>query len=131
SAGPDDFSGIEEVLRRRAERFSAQADLSPHDGERDESFAALPDLILIDGGKGQLGAGLRGLGPLADRGAAVIGLAKRLEEGFVPGRSDPLPIRADSEAARLLPRVRDEAHRFALVFHLALRSRAVTRSLLV
>src|SRR4051812_4102695 len=127
SAGPDDFSGIEEVLRRRAERFVAQADLSPHDGERDESFAALPDVILIDGGKGQLGAALRGVGPMADRGAAVIGLAKRLEEVFVPGRSEPLPIRPDSEAARLLQRVRDEAHRFALDFHRERRSRALTR----
>ena len=130
SGGPDDFSGIEEVLRRRAERFSAQADLSPHDGERDESFAAVPDVILIDGGKGQLGAALRGLGPMADRGTAVVGLAKRLEEVFVPGRSDPLPIRPDSEAARLLQRVRDEAHRFALDFHRERRSRALTRSLL-
>ena len=130
SGGPDDFSGIEEVLRRRAERFSAQADLSPHDGERDESFAAVPDVILIDGGKGQLGAALRGLGPMADRWTAVVGLAKRLEEVFVPGRSDPLPIRPDSEAARLLQRVRDEAHRFALDFHRERRSRALTRSLL-
>ncbi len=130
SKGPDDFSGIEEVLRRRAERFAAQADLSPHDSERDESFAALPDLIVIDGGKGQLGAGMRVLGPLAERGTAVIGLAKRLEEVFVPNRSDPVPIRRDSEALRLLQRVRDEAHRFALEFHRDRRSRAMTRSLL-
>jgi excinuclease ABC subunit C len=130
STGPDDFSGIEEVLRRRAERYAAQADLSPHDGERDESFAALPDLIVIDGGKGQLGAGLRALGELGARGAAVIGLAKRLEEVYVPGRSKPVPIARDSEALRLLQRVRDEAHRFAIEFHRGRRSRALTRSLL-
>jgi excinuclease ABC subunit C len=130
SGGPDDFSGIEEVLRRRAERFAAQADLSPHDGERDPSFAALPDLIVIDGGKGQLGAGLRVLGPLAERGTAVIGLAKRLEEVHLPGRSAPLALGRDSEALRLLQRVRDEAHRFAVEFHRSRRSRALYRSLL-
>jgi excinuclease ABC subunit C len=130
SAGPDDFSGIEEVLRRRAERFAAQADLSPHEPERDASFAALPDLIVIDGGKGQLGAGMRSLGPLAERGTTVIGLAKRLEEVFVPGRSAPIPIRRDSEALRLLQRVRDEAHRFAVEFHRSRRDRDLTRSLL-
>ena len=128
--GPDDFSAIEEVLRRRAERFAAQADLSPHDSERDPSFAALPDLIVIDGGKGQLGAGLRALGPLAARGTVVIGLAKRLEQVFVPGRSQPLAIPRDSEALRLLQRVRDEAHRFAIEFHRSRRDRALTRSLL-
>ena len=130
SAGPDDFSGIEEVLRRRAERFVAQADLSPHDSERDASFAALPDLIVIDGGKGQLGAGMRVLGPLAERGTAVIGLAKRLEEVFVPGRPAPVAIPRDSEGLRLLQRVRDEAHRFAVEFHRSRRGRELTRSLL-
>jgi excinuclease ABC subunit C len=130
SGGPDDFSAIEEVLRRRAERFAAQADLSPHEPERDSSFAALPDLIVIDGGKGQLGAGMRSLGPLAERGTAVIGLAKRLEEVFVPGRPAPVAIRRDSEALRLLQRVRDEAHRFAIEFHRSRRERDLTRSLL-
>jgi excinuclease ABC subunit C len=130
AAGPDDFASVEEVLGRRAARFGEQADLSPHDSERDESFAALPDLIVIDGGKGQLSAGMRALGPLAERGVAVIGLAKRIEEVFVPGRSAPLPIAEDSEALRLLQRVRDEAHRFAIEFHRRRRDQAMTRSLL-
>jgi len=135
NGGPDDFSAIEEVMRRRADRFAAQGDLSPHDPERDGSFAARPDLIVIDGGKGQLGAALRALGPLVDRdgdGApvAVIGLAKRLEEVFLPGRSRPLAIPRDAEALRLLQRVRDEAHRFAITFHRARRDRELTRSLL-
>jgi excinuclease ABC subunit C len=135
SRGPDDFSAIEEVMRRRADRFVAQADLSPHDPERDASFATRPDLIVIDGGKGQLGAALRALGPLADNdasggGAAVIGLAKRLEEVYAPGRSRPLQVPRDSEALRLLQRVRDEAHRFALTFHRSRRDRELTRSLL-
>ena len=130
AAGPDDFSSVEEVLARRVARLLEQADRSPHDPQRDESFATLPDLILIDGGKGQLSAGMRALGPLAERGTAVIGLAKRIEEAFVPGRPKPLPLARDSEALRLLQRVRDEAHRFALDFHRQRRDRAMKRSLL-
>jgi excinuclease ABC subunit C len=130
AAGPDDFASVEEILGRRTTRLIEQADRSPHDPERDEAFAALPDLILIDGGKGQLSAGMRALGPLLERGTAVIGLAKRIEEVFVPGRSDPVPVPPDSEALRLLQRVRDEAHRFALDFHRARRGKAMTRSLL-
>lgn len=128
--GPDDFSAIEEVLGRRAANLLEQADLSPHDSERDESFAATPELILIDGGKGQLSAGMRALAPLADRGTVVVALAKRVEEVFVPGRSEPLPIPPDSLASRLLQRVRDEAHRFALDHHRGRRDKAMTRSLL-
>ncbi|MGH2924586.1 MAG: excinuclease ABC subunit UvrC [Solirubrobacterales bacterium] len=127
--GPDDFASVEEVLGRRAARLREQADRSPHD-ERDESFASLPDLIVIDGGKGQLSAGVRALAPLVERGTAVIGLAKQLEEVFVPGRSSPLAIPADSEALRLLKRVRDEAHRFALDFHRQRRDGSMTRSLI-
>jgi len=128
--GPDDFASMEEILRRRVARLDAQADLSPHDRERDASFAARPDLILIDGGKGQLGAAMRPLAGLAERGVAVVSLAKRLEEVYVPGRPDPLPVPADSEASRLLQRVRDEAHRFAIEHHRKRRDAAMTRSLL-
>jgi excinuclease ABC subunit C len=130
AAGPDDFAAVEEVLGRRAVRLLAQADRSPHDAERDESFATLPDLIVIDGGRGQLSSGMRALKPLAERGTAVIGLAKRLEEVVVPGRATPLAIPEDSEALRLLQRVRDEAHRFALDFHRQRRDQAMTHSLL-
>jgi excinuclease ABC subunit C len=128
TGGPDDFSSIEEVLGRRMARYVEQADLSPHDAERDESFASLPGLIVIDGGKGQLSAGMRAIGPLTERGAAVIGLAKRIEEVFLPGRSDPVPILHDSEALRLLQRVRDEAHRFAIEFHRGRRDTAMKSS---
>jgi excinuclease ABC subunit C len=127
-AGPDDVSSIGEVLERRMARYLDQADLSPHDAERDESFATLPGLIVIDGGKGQLSAGTRALAPLAERGSAVIGLAKRIEEVFVPGRTDPVPIPRDSEALRLLQRVRDEAHRFAIEFHRERRGKAMRHS---
>jgi excinuclease ABC subunit C len=130
AAGPDDFSSVEEILGRRTARLLEQADRSPHDPQRDASFAALPDLILIDGGKGQLSAGMRALGPLVERGTTVIGLAKRIEEVFVPGRSVPVPVPRDSEGLRLLQRVRDEAHRFALDFHRERRGKAMTRSLL-
>ena len=133
TGGPDDFSSIEEVLGRRLARYQDGADLSPHDSERDDSFAALPDLIVIDGGKGQLSAGMRALAPLVDGGqepVAVIGLAKRIEEVFVPGRSSPVPVPADSEALRLLQRVRDEAHRFAITHHRGRRDQAMTTSLL-
>jgi excinuclease ABC subunit C len=128
--GPDDVASIEEVLARRVARHLEQADLSPHDTDRDESFAAAPDMIVIDGGKGQLSAGMRALAPLAERGTAVIGLAKRIEEVFVPGRSEPVPIPRDTEALRLLQRVRDEAHRFAIDFHRQRRGKAMTHSLL-
>ena len=130
TAGPDDFSSMEEILSRRLSRLIEQADRSPHDAERDASFASIPDLIVIDGGKGQLGAGLRAVGSLVDRGVAVISLAKRLEEVFVPGRSEPLELPADSEASKLLQRVRDEAHRFAIEFHRNRRDRAMTASIL-
>jgi excinuclease ABC subunit C len=130
TGGPDDFASIEEVLQRRRDRLLEQADRSPHDSERDDSFATLPDLIVIDGGKGQLSAGMRALAPLAERGVTVIGLAKRIEEVFLPGRSAPVPVSRDSEALRLLKRVRDEAHRFALDFHRVRRGQTMTRSLL-
>src|SRR5215207_6802329 len=105
--GPDDFASMEEVLARRAARYLEQHDLSPHDGKRDDSFAALPGLVVIDGGKGQLGAAVRALRPFTERGATVIGLAKRLEEVFLPGRPAPIDLPADSEASKLLQRVRD------------------------
>jgi excinuclease ABC subunit C len=130
SRGPDDFASMEEVLRRRVAQLLEQADRSPHDSGRDESFASVPDLIVIDGGRGQLSAALRALGPLIERGTAVIGLAKRLEEVFVPGRPQPLEIPSDSEALRLLQRVRDEAHRFAIEHHRKRRGKAMTSSLL-
>ncbi len=128
--GPDDFASMEEVLGRRMNRYLEQVDLSPHDTKRDESFASLPSLVVIDGGKGQLSAGMRVLRPFVERGATVIGLAKRLEEVYVPGRAAPVDLPADSEASRLLQRVRDEAHRFAIEHHRGRRDRAMTGSVL-
>jgi excinuclease ABC subunit C len=126
----NDFASMEEVLDRRMRRYLEQADLSPHDGKRDDSFAALPSLIVIDGGRGQLAAGMRALGPLVERGVIVVSLAKRLEEVHVPGRRDPIDLPAESEASRLLQRVRDEAHRFAIEHHRGRRGRAMVGSVL-
>jgi len=126
----DDFAAMNEVLTRRLGRYVEESEKSPHDAELDESFAALPDLIMIDGGKGQLAAGVRALQPLIERGTTVISLAKRLEEVYVPGRSEPLPVRRESNASRLLQRVRDEAHRFALDLHRKRRGKAMTGSVL-
>ena len=130
NGGPDDFAAMREVLTRRLGRYLEQADLSPHDANRDDSFAALPDLIVIDGGKGQLSAGLGVLEPLTERGVSVISLAKRIEEIFVPGRSAPVLLGRDSEALRTLQRIRDEAHRFAITFHRNRRDQAMTASVL-
>ncbi len=128
NGGPDDFAAMEEVLARRMSRYLEQADLSPHDSDRDESFASLPSLVVIDGGKGQLAAGMRALRPFVERDVTVISLAKRLEEVYVPGRPDPLPMPRDSEGLKLLQRVRDEAHRFAIEHHRGRRDRAMTGS---
>ncbi len=130
NGGPDDFASMEEILSRRMSRYLEQADLSPHEKERDDSFASLPALIVIDGGKGQLAAGMRALRPFAELGVTVVSLAKRLEEVYVPGRRAPIDLPADSEASKLLQRVRDEAHRFAIEHHRGRRDRAMTGSVL-
>jgi excinuclease ABC subunit C len=128
--GPDDFASMAEVLGRRLGRYMQQADISPHDSDRDASFAALPDLIVIDGGKGQLSAGMKALEPFTERGVAVVSLAKRIEEVFVPGRSKPILLEKRSDALRILQRVRDEAHRFAITHHRGRRDKAMTASVL-
>ena len=128
--GPDDFASMEEVLTRRINQYRQQVDLSPHDRDRDESFASLPSVIMIDGGKGQLAAGVRALQEFIDLGVTVVSLAKREEEIFTPGSSRPLDLKADSEANMLLQRVRDEAHRFAITHHRGRRGKAMTESVL-
>jgi excinuclease ABC subunit C len=127
---PDDFAAMEEVLSRRLAQWEAQQDLSPHDPKRNESFATLPNLIVIDCGPGQLGAGLRALAGFRARGVAIVSLAKRIEEIFTPGRRDPIVLGHDTPALQLLQRVRDEAHRFAITHHRTRRDRAMTASLL-
>jgi excinuclease ABC subunit C len=128
--GPDDFAAMEEVLGRRFARWEQQRDVSPHDKDYDPSFAALPNLVVIDGGKGQLAAGLRALAGFRERGVVVISLAKRIEEVFIPGRAAPLVLAHDTPELQLLQRVRDEAHRFAITHHRIRRDRAMTASVL-
>ncbi len=128
--GPDDFAAMEEVLGRRFARWERQRDFSPHDKDYDPGFAALPNLVVIDGGKGQLAAGLRALQGFRERGVVVISLAKRIEEVFIPGRAAPLALAHDTPELQLLQRVRDEAHRFAITHHRIRRDRAMTASVL-
>jgi excinuclease ABC subunit C len=126
----DDFAAMAEVLARRMAQYVQQRERSPHDRDFDESFASLPALIVIDGGRGQLSAGLKELGPFRDLGVTVVSLAKRIEEVFLPGRAGPLRLAHDTPELQLLQRVRDEAHRFAIEFHRGRRDRAMTRSIL-
>src|SRR3984957_13358488 len=129
-AAPDDFESMEEVLGRRYARWEQQRDISPHDKEYDPSFAALPNLVVIDGGKGQLSAGLRALRGFRERGVVVVSLAKRIEEVFIPGRAAPLALPHETPERQLLQRVRDEAHRFAITHHRQRRDTAMTASIL-
>ncbi|MGN6166586.1 MAG: excinuclease ABC subunit UvrC [Solirubrobacteraceae bacterium] len=127
---PDDVAAMEEVLLRRLARFDGQREISPHDKDHDPSFAALPNLIVIDGGKGQLSAGLRALNGFRERGVAIVSLAKRIEEVYLPDRPVPLRLPHDTPELQLLQRVRDEAHRFAITHHRIRRDRAMTASIL-
>ncbi len=130
AGAPDDFAAMEQILSRRLARWEQQRDISPHDKEYDPSFAALPNLVVIDGGKGQLSAGLRALDGFRARGVLVVSLAKRIEEVFSPGRAAPLRLAHDTPELQLLQRVRDEAHRFAIAHHRIRRDKAMTASIL-
>ncbi|MCW3058123.1 MAG: excinuclease subunit [Solirubrobacterales bacterium] len=126
----DDYAAMAEVLERRFAQWERQADISPHDAAYDASFASLPNVVVIDGGKGQLAAGLAPLRGFRERGVAVVSLAKRVEEVFIPGRRTPLVLDHSTPELQLLQRVRDEAHRFAVTHHRSRRDKAMTTSLL-
>jgi excinuclease ABC subunit C len=117
--GPNDFASMQEVLRRRLERGIAG----------DTRFGELPELILIDGGKGQLSAVMEVEKELGVE-IPTVGLAKQYEEVFLPGRRDPVLLPRNSQALFLLQRLRDEAHRFGLTYHRNLRGKRQTRSAL-
>ncbi|MDO5635919.1 MAG: excinuclease ABC subunit UvrC [Myroides sp.] len=109
--GPNDFASMEEVVFRRYRRLLEEGE-------------PLPDLIIIDGGKGQLGAALKSLEVLGLRGKiAIIGIAKRLEELFYPGDSIPLYLDKKSETLKIIQHLRNEAHRFGITFHRNQRSK--------
>ncbi len=128
--GSDDYAAMAEVLGRRLAQWERQADRSPHDAEYDASFATLPNLVVIDGGRGQLAAGIRALRGFRERGVVVISLAKRIEEVFLPGRRAPLVLDHHTPALQVLQRARDEAHRFAITHHRSRRDRQLTASVL-
>jgi excinuclease ABC subunit C len=110
--GPDDFASMREVVERRYTRLV-------------EESGVMPDLIMVDGGKGQLSSAVEVLQRLGLNSIPIIGLAKRLEEVFVPEERDPLTIPRTSSSLRLLQQVRDEAHRFAITYHRKLRAKRI------
>lgn len=121
--GQNDFAMMNEVLSRRFRRAVA----------KDEKFSKLPDLMLIDGGKGQLNAAqaaLRDYAAHLPQKIPMIALAKRIEEIFVPGKSAAIVLRKDNPTLHLIQRLRDEAHRFAVTYHRKLRQKALSESVL-
>ncbi|MBI1928293.1 excinuclease ABC subunit C, partial [Candidatus Poribacteria bacterium] len=114
--GQNDFAMMHEVVSRRFRRAIEEN--------------RFPDLILIDGGKGQLSAACEALGCLGLTHLPIMGLAKRFEHIFLPNRPDPIVLRHDNPTLHLIQRLRDEAHRFALTYHRKLRSRELSHSIL-
>jgi excinuclease ABC subunit C len=129
-AGNDDYAAMEEVLTRRLAALLEERERGFETG-RPRKFAYPPNLILVDGGKGQLNVAVRVLEELGlDDEIAVAALAKQFEEVHLPGRPEPVRIPRGSEALYVLQQVRDEAHRFALSYHRSLRGKRMTRSVL-
>ena len=121
--GQNDYAMMQEVITRRFRRAIAD----------DEKFNKLPDLMLIDGGKGQLGAAQAAMKPFATSrlpDIPMIALAKRIEEIFVPGKSEPIVLREDNPTLHMIQRLRDEAHRFAITYHRRLRQKSLSASVL-
>ncbi len=139
---PDDFAMMREVLTRRLARSiqgaAGREEPRPYPGSSSKTKWPLPDLIVIDGGKGQLAAALEilqkfSIFPASGTGNfqfSIIGLAKRIEEIFVPGQSQPIILSHNDPALQLLQRLRDEAHRFGITYHRNLRSKQAVKSAL-
>jgi excinuclease ABC subunit C len=132
-AGQDDFASMQEMLRRRFKRMtdSGYQDTAKigKKSESDQAWSLIPDLIIIDGGKGQLNAALEVLEEFELRDAiSLVGLAKREEELFLPGRADSLMLPRNSQGLFLIQRIRDEAHRFGVTYHRNLRGQSAIRS---
>ncbi len=127
--GNDDYAAMEEVLTRRLTAYLSERDKPTE--QRRRRFSYPPQLLLVDGGKGQLGVALRVVEQLGlDDDIPVAALAKQFEEVFLPGQADAVRIPRTSEALYLLQRIRDEAHRFAITYHRQLRGRRMTTSVL-
>ncbi|HKE72857.1 MAG TPA: excinuclease ABC subunit UvrC [Acidimicrobiales bacterium] len=127
--GNDDFAAMEEVLTRRLTAYIDERALPVN--ERTGKFSYPPQLLLVDGGKGQLNVAVRVLEDLGlEDEIPVASLAKRFEEVFVPGQADPVRVPRGSEGLYMLQRIRDEAHRFAITYHRQLRGKRMTTSVL-
>ncbi len=126
SGKPDDYAMMGEVLKRRFSHGLRELQ-EPRSGGK---FSEFPDLVLVDGGKGQLNVARRVLAELGLSGIEVAALAKREEEVYRPGKRDPISLPRDSAALKLLQRLRDEAHRFAVEYHRLLRRKETLASLL-
>jgi excinuclease ABC subunit C len=126
-ANQDDFAAMTEVLTRRFTNYLREREEGVRAGKR---FSYPPNLVLIDGGKGQLAAGVAVLEELGLEEIPVAALAKRFEDVYRPGDPEPIRIPRDSEALYLLQAVRDEAHRFAITYHRSRRDKAMTKSVL-
>ena len=135
-AGQDDVASIAEVVRRRFSRYLAERaestdiEFGPTGTANDarKSFRYPPQLLLIDGGKPQIAAAVQALAELGIDDVAVAGLAKRLEEVWLPGQDDPVILSRRSQGLYLLQRIRDEAHRFAITYHRQKRSKRLSTS---
>ena len=126
--GNDDFAAMEEVLSRRFRNYLDERDLPSSEITK---FSYPPQLLVVDGGKGQLGVAVRVLESMGlEEEIPVVALAKQFEEVFIPGRSQPIELPRGSEALYLLPRIRDASHRFAIAYHRKLRDKRMTRSVL-
>jgi excinuclease ABC subunit C len=126
--GPNDFAMLQEVLRRRLERLESAQRREDADAVGDRSFTSRPDLILIDGGRGQLSAALEVLESAGYADIPTFALAKEREEIFAPGRAEPIVQERNSPGMFLVQRIRDEAHRFAITHHRKVRSRKALTS---
>jgi excinuclease ABC subunit C len=126
--GPNDFAMLQEVLRRRLERLESAQRREDADVVGDRSFTSRPDLILLDGGKGQLSAALEVLESSGYADIPTFALAKEHEEIFAPGRSEPIVQERNSPGMFLVQRIRDEAHRFAITHHRKVRARKALTS---
>jgi len=120
----DDFAAMYEVISRRFKRLLSDEEKPV----AQRKFAYPPNLVIIDGGKGQLSAAMRAIEELGIHGVEVCALAKRLEEVFLPGRAESILLPRGSEALFLVQRIRDEAHRFAITYHRSVRGKAMTAS---
>ena len=127
--GQDDYSSMQEMLRRRFKRMSDEGYRNPAATKKENAWALIPNLVIIDGGKGQLNAALEVLDEFELRDAVpIVGLAKREEELFLPGQSESIRLEPNSPGLFLIQRIRDEAHRFGVTYHRKLRGQSAIRS---